>query len=256
MKIVLIILVLLTFFTGLLSGQQSITVKAGSSKINLELIDYKNDNLLFINLHNNEVTSIKAIKQVLSKSFGKYLGLLSGGTREVNLKENGKTITFDPNRIYTKAGIEKTLKNYNCYSESNFNLTETFSKEFLKYFSKAKLLVALHNNTNGGFSINKIFKEMNTKKDVKEININPEKDEDDFYFVTEKSKFDYFKSKGYNVVLQDNKHVEDDGSLIVYCISKSISYINIECENSHLDEQIQMIQEVYKGFFGMKDSDK
>jgi hypothetical protein len=229
-------------------SQQNINIVVGSSVVSLESIEYLNDDLIFVNLHNNELTSIKAIKQVLPKASGKYLGLLSGGTREVNLTEKGKIISFDPNRIFTKTGIKKTLENYSCYSESSFKLVESLSNELLRYFSKAKLLVAVHNNTDGGFSAASILDDMKTKKDTKDIYINPLKDKDDFYYVTEKSKFDYFKSKGYSVVLQDNKNVEDDGSLSVYCGRNNVSYINIECQNDHLDEQIKMIDEIYKGF--------
>jgi hypothetical protein len=249
MKIIFFIFGSVIFCSEISSGQNLISIKIGSSFINLESIENKSDSLLFINLHNDETTSIEAVKKVLSNAHGKFLGIQSGGKREVTLSENGKTITFDPNRIYTKIGIEKTLKNNNCYSESNCKLVEAFSKELLKYFTKAKLLVAVHNNSDGGFSINSILKENNKKKDAKEIYVNPEKDEDDFYYVVEKSKFDYFKSKGYNVVWQDNDHVEDDGSLSVYCGKKNISYINIECQIGHLDEQIRMIQEIYAGFF-------
>jgi hypothetical protein len=174
------------------------------------------------------------------------MGIQSGGTREVSFMNKGKKVKFDPNRIYTKTGIEKTLTNYHCYSKTNFKIVESFSKELLKYFLNANLIIAVHNNSDGGFSINSIKKELKTKKDFLEIFVNPDKDEDDFYYVTEKSKFDYFKCKGYNIVLQDNKNVEDDGSLSVYCGRKNISYINIECQIGHLDEQIKMIQEIYE----------
>ena len=109
--------------------------------------------------------------------------------------------------------------------------------------------MAVHNNTGVSYSINSILETNPTNHEVKEININPALDENDFYFVTEKLKYDYFKSKGYNVVLQDNTKVENDGSLSVYCGKNHIDYINIECENGHLNQQIKMIDEIYKGFF-------
>jgi hypothetical protein len=251
MKIIVSIIGFFLLLSETSFGQHIINIKTGSSVTRLETIEYKNDNLLFINLHSDEITSIKAVKQVLPKAFGKYIGILGGGIREVRFPYQGKTVAFDPNRIYTEAGIEKTLKNYNCFSDSNLKQTELFSKELLKYFLKAKLLVTLHNNGEGGFSIGSIMKEKDTKKDTEDIYINPDKDEDDFYYVTEKEKFDYFKSKGYNVVLQNNNDVEDDGSLSVYCGKNHISYINIECQTNHLKEQIQMIQEIYKAFFGL-----
>jgi len=231
-------------------SQNFTKLKLGTSEVKLESIENKCDTLIFINLHNNEQTSILAIKQVLKKSCGKFLGIQSGKKRELTVLFEGKNISFDPNRIFTKTGIEKTLKNYNSFSESNARIVSEFAKELLIQLSKAELLVAVHNNT-GGYSITGILQTNQAKHDALEININPKHDENDFYFVTQKSKFDYFKSKGYNVVLQDNKNVEDDGSLSVYCGNRNIDYINIECESGHLNEQIKMIEEIYKGFFAI-----
>ncbi len=232
----------------IISGQSLSNLKIGSAGVPFNCIGNKTDTLVFINLHNNEQTSITAIKQVLQKQSGCFLGIQSGGTREYKLIANGKSIAFDPNRIFTKSGVEKTLKNHQCYSVDNCELVNEFGQALLNYLSGAKLLVAIHNNTGASYSITNIQKTNHKKHDAREIYINPEKDDNDFYFVTEKAKFDYFKSRGYNVLLQDNENVEDDGSLSVYCGKAQIDYINVECENGHLNEQINMIIEIYKGF--------
>lgn len=242
-------LLLISFLVlNTMHGQHKISLKTGSSVIQLECIGNNNDTLIFFNLHNNEQTSVAAIKEVLKTEHGKYLGILSGGTRELSLKENGQTISVDPNRIFTITGIKKTLKNYNCYSERNLKLVDTIAREIINHLSEAKLIVAMHNNTGEGYSITGILATNDKRHDAEDIYINPNHDENDFFFVTERSKFDYFKSQGYNVVLQDNTNVEDDGSLSVYCGQHNIGYINIECQNGHLKEQIQMVKEVYKGF--------
>jgi len=234
---------------NIIVSQNFINLKIGKAEVKFETIDNKCDSLIFINLHHNEQTSIEAIKQVLQKSKGKFYGLQSGKKRELTVIANSKKISFDPNRIFTRAGIEKTLKNYNCFTDNNLKLVDSFAKDLLKYLSKAKLLVAMHNNSGDSYSITSISQTNSVKHDALEININPVRDANDFYFVTQKSKFDYFKSKGYNVVLQDNIRTEDDGSLSVYCGKNQIDYINIECESGHLNEQIEMISEIYKGFF-------
>ena len=107
----------------------------------------------------------------------------------------------------------------------------------------------MHNSTDGDYCINSILESSYENSDIEAIHINPTRDEDDFYLVTQKEKFDYFKERGYNVVLQDNLNAEDDGSLSVYCGRKNIDYINIECENGHVREQVEMIKEVYRGFY-------
>jgi len=246
-KLNYLILIIFVLFRGtqFSSGQNTMTLNFGKSKIHFDSIFVKTDSLIFINLHNNEQTSIKAIKQVLPAAYGEFLGLQSGGKRELTVSENGKFITFDPNRIFTKTGIELTLKKYKSFSTENIKLVDAFAKEILAKLSKAKLIIALHNNTDGGYSIQSISKTNEKNKDATDIFINFKMDEDDFYIVTEKSEFDFLKSKSYNVVLQDSQNVADDGSLSVYCGRHQMNYINIECQNGHLAQQIKMIQQIF-----------
>lgn len=246
-KTLLLVIWLCARLTQLI-GQDTLFIKAGTLVVPIEVIEKENDSLVFFNLHNNEQTSVKAIKEVLKNQRGEYLGLLSGGTRELVLKQKSKSIRLDPNRIFSRIGIEKTLKNYGCLTPFNINLVDSLGKAILHQLSNVKLLVALHNNTGVGYSAKTILNSNAKEHVAAEIFINPENDENDFFYVTEKSKFDYLKSCGYNVVLQDNTRIKDDGSLSVYCGRKKISYINIECESGHLKEQIEMIQTIYKGF--------
>ncbi len=249
MKICTLVLGILVLWNQILFSQHSIVIKIGSVNVFFDYIAGKSDSLIFVNLHNNEKTSITAIKQILLKSNGRYFGIQTGNKRELNVFLNAQSISFDPNRIFTKTGIEKTLKNYHCFSEINMDLVNTFAKELLVYLTKAKLLVAVHNSSDGDFSVKSFLKTNSSKKDAIEVNINPNQDEDDFYLVTQKSKYEYLKASGYNVVLQDNINVEDDGSLSVYCGKANINYVNIECQTGHLKEQIKMIQEIYKGLY-------
>lgn len=244
MKAIVGIVSFLLFSAFSFHGQDTIFIHYNKLKIEIEQLEFNTDSLLFINLHSNETTSIEAIKKVLPLKGGKYLGILSGTRREVRLIEGNNSIIFDPNRIFTKNGIEKTLKNYNCLSQNNIKITEYFKNALLDLFKKSALLIAVHNNTNLGYSVHLINE---SGKDAEKIFINPAKDADDFYYVTEELKFNYFKSNGYNVVLQNNTMVHDDGSLSVYCGKNKISYINIECEAGHFEEQIKMINEVYTG---------
>jgi hypothetical protein len=66
-------------------------------------------------------------------------------------------------------------------------------------------------------------------------------DADDFVYTTEEKIFDYLKEKKINVVLQDNIHCVDDGSLSVYCGKHHIPYINIESQEGHRRPQLEII---------------
>jgi len=65
-----------------------------------------------------------------------------------------------------------------------------------------------------------------------------------FFYVTERKHFDGLKAKGYNVVLQNNDAVTDDGSLSVYCGRQKITYINVEAEHGHKIEQERMLTDL------------
>ena len=101
------------FIENIITSQSYNNLKIGQADVKFEIVENKCDTIIFVNLHHNEQTSIAAIKQVLKKSKGKFYGLQSGKKRELTVFSNSKKISFDPNRIFTKNGIEKTLKNYN-----------------------------------------------------------------------------------------------------------------------------------------------
>ena len=46
----------------------------------------------------------------------------------------------------------------------------------------------------------------------------------------------------FNVMLQDNANVPDDGSMSVYFARQRIPYLNIEANTDHLQEQIEMVR--------------
>ena len=59
-------------------------------------------------------------------------------------------------------------------------------------------------------------------------------------------------SEGHNVVLQDNDKVTDDGSLSVLAGRAGIPYINVEAEDGHLQQQVEMIKTVYSAVAALK----
>ncbi len=64
----------------------------------------------------------------------------------------------------------------------------------------------------------------------------------DFFYVTDARFFEWFKARDFNVMLQDNANVPDDGSMSVYFAQRGIPYVNIEAHNDHFDEQIDMVR--------------
>src|SRR5688572_25360199 len=60
----------------------------------------------FINLHDDENTSVKAGEHFISEYGGSLLQLQHTGKRNFSFMLNGQTFSFDPNRIFTSNGLK------------------------------------------------------------------------------------------------------------------------------------------------------
>jgi hypothetical protein len=219
----------------------SLTTCFGSSK-----------SVVFINVHENESTSVKAAISVL-KGQGKYCltQLKSKNDRYITFEYRGKNFKFDPNRIFSELGVSETIKRNSPHYQASFyntpiQMVSDFGNNIVsKYINNKKLVVALHNNKpDAAIDINSYRKGGTEVEAVADTSVNPLEDKDDFFLTTDTSAFKFLKAKKYNVVLQDNLKAKDDGSLSVYAGKKNIPYINIEAEHGKIDKQIQMIKDV------------
>ena len=264
-----LILMLLMLFFPLVKTEE---VNLGETPISFTTSTYgkEKQEISFINLHRNESISVDQSKNVLF-SIQKFSVVEIGhsGTRNVNFKYKNKTYEIDPNRIFSKGGIKKTLLEYNGKIENTLllelvDLVDKFAQNYIsKYINGKKVIIALHNNTpnktkSDGYSIYSYekggseYEKGNTDKTIADNpHINSKQDMDDFFVTNRKEYFDAFVTKGYNVVLQ-SKNPEEDGSLSVYAEKNNISYINIEAEQvlnkneGHKEAQKQMILAVTK----------
>ncbi|HBI21030.1 MAG TPA: protein tyrosine phosphatase, partial [Legionella sp.] len=66
----------------------------------------------FVHLHQNETTALKAAHAVVHTEGGSVLTLVHAGGRNIVFHLNKETYEFDPNRIFTDAGIQKTLTQF------------------------------------------------------------------------------------------------------------------------------------------------
>jgi hypothetical protein len=202
-------------------------------------------------MHDNENTAVEAAKEIIGKYGGTLVELQIEGERLINFSLEDKSFTFDPNRIFTEVGIDKTLKFKGAYTAKAKAETTKFAEKLKEYLKNVRLVIAVHNNTNENYSIESYQTGGEFESEVKLFNINSEMDVDDFFYVTENSFFKFLKQKKQNVALQDNAKVTDDGSLAVYCAKNKISYINVESEHEHLSEQTKMLevlQDLIKNF--------
>lgn len=231
-----------------LNSDTIINYHLGNSLIKIVIyLDSSLQKYILLNLHENEVTSISVAKEIVKRYGGKFVYLNQNGDRNITFRLNGKVYVVDPNRIFTRDGIRKSLNNLGDYSYEAEEEVNKLAQFLLKELTKDSLvIVAVHNNSDGSYSAKSYLG--GYKQGAKEIYINNKEDEDDFFFVTKFEYFQYLKSKGFNVILQDNENVRDDGSLSVYCGKNNIPYINVETQQGKFQKQIQMLEAINEYF--------
>lgn len=190
---------------------------------------------VFVALHANETASIAAGKAV----GGKMVRIVNNGQRLISFTYKGQSHTIDPNRIFTSAGIKKTLTGK--HSAEVYALVDGLAKVILKHL-RGSLVVALHNNTNNrDLTIGSFLPEGNRSGEASDAHVGKDKDPDNFFFVTESDRFGKLKSADWNVALQ-SPGAKDDGSLSVYAAQNGIPYANVEAETGNTSEQIRMLK--------------
>ncbi len=200
--------------------------------------------ILFIHIHEDETTAVQAVIQYLdSTQQGSFITLQHGMGRNIRFTMGGLPFQFDPNRIYTEVGRKSTLSKSGVYSDAACKEVTKLSNAILSQFVEGKkLLVALHNNSDkGGLSILSYQKGGIYASDASKVAVQKNKDADDFFYTTSERAFQFFKKKGFNVMLQNNATVTDDGSLSVYAGNMGVDYINLEAQQGHLNEQRKML---------------
>ncbi len=207
--------------------------------------------ITFINLHDDENTSVEAAEAFLEENGGMLVQLKHSGKRNLAFKIKAKNYVVDPNRIYTPIGIKASLIKSGRYTPHAALKVKSFADQLLQNHIDGKnFVVALHNNTDKGFSIISYKKGGSEAMNAAMVYINTLMDADDFILTTEKKIFDQLQAKEINVVLQNNRNVKDDGSLSVYAARKKIPYINVEAQDGHLEEQIKMLHALKEVIIG------
>jgi hypothetical protein len=251
--------------------------------IQLEIIGQAstNPNWAFFAPHENEnVVNQYVIEQIREKG-GVFVILRQKGERLIRLNIEQFTVRIDPNRIFTESGRRKNIAKLNPKLRQN---TYVFHRAMRRSASLAKLIlnalggqdnskvwVAIHNNTQGyrgddkhgigDISIHLYHKKLAAGTGFLIAVSEPQDDEDDLFFVTEREDYNDMQNNNWNVILQHpqviSKASEDDGSLSVFAQKNGIRYINIEAERStasfgenHFELQSKMVDYILERLQG------
>jgi hypothetical protein len=216
----------------------------GSTTIYARVLQHQQPGPTYLNVHDDENTSVHAGKKVLQRSGGRLIELVHGGQRHITFKLDGQTYRFDPNRIFSPDGVRATLERGKNYSEPAQRAIEQFTAQFSEAFAldREPVIIALHNTGGGGLSIHSYLANGDKPTTASAVHVSTNRFAGDFFYVTDRRFFDYLKDRNFNVTLQDDANVPDDGSASVYFARRGIPYVNVEADVKHLTVQIEMVR--------------
>lgn len=200
--------------------------------------------LVMIHLHDDEFSSDRAAQTMLAQKGGLLIELENKGKRLMSFKKSGRRFYFDPNRIFTVRGLEKNLKLLNGdYTSAALSSVKSFAAFILQNIpSSANQVIALHNNENGKYSIKSYTPYGTRAKDAADVHINPLRDADNFFILTDTTLFGALKARDFNVVLQNRNNPRDDGSLSIYFGKMNLVYVNVEAQKGRYRTQVNMLR--------------
>ncbi|MEO7313255.1 MAG: hypothetical protein ABIX01_22910 [Chitinophagaceae bacterium] len=212
---------------------QVIPCKLGDNVIQLKTYQYgSRSDIVMIHLHGSEKTSLLAGMQWLKANGGLLIRIANGEERNISFRMDTAVFSFDPNHIFSLKGITNDFASNTTRREKAISQTQSFAKKILSLLPpNPTLVVALHNNFDGDYSIDSYMKGHDRALDAAMVYKNPARDPDDIFLTTDATIFQQLTGEGFNTILQNEKTVKRDGSLSVYFHEKKIRYLN--CETEH-----------------------
>jgi hypothetical protein len=190
----------------------------------------------YLVIHGNEETARTALTSFLQAQEGTGF-VIESRTRNVPI--GGGSI--DPNRMFSRAGAEASLKNLNP------NWTAPQIEHALRTLDRGRgrlvqalfppdegLLLALHNNSPDYSVADEV--PLSDAASLREPS-NPHA----FFLCTEPADFAALSRSGYNVVLQHDRPRQDDGSLSRLAATRRARYVNLEVSLGDLNRQLEML---------------
>lgn len=216
----------------------------GDSTLYTHLYRAPRGTLLFLNLHEDEATSVAAALRLIRRHGGRIVKLEHSGQRLLTFALGGRTYRVDPNRIFTPAGARATLERYSRPDPEAAEAALAFARHLVSSYglTAADVIVTLHNNGEAGYAATSYLPGREMAGEAARVHLEPGTDPDDFFFVTTLELYEALRARRCNVVLQDNESATDDGSLSVLAARLGIPYVNVEAQHGHLKEQLRMLK--------------
>jgi hypothetical protein len=213
-------------------AEKTVQHQLGDKNISFKVIQYgESVSTCCINVHDNEATAVKAARDILEREGGLLIKIDNNAQRLVSFPFKGVVYSFDPNRIFSASGIKLTLTAKGKINPLAITEVEKFAAHLLQLIpDTTSCIVALHNNTDGDYSVKSYQTGGKRQSDAKQVYAADWQDADDIALTTDENLFSKMSALGYNSILQDNVKVDKDGSLSVYYGELNKRYINIETQ--------------------------
>jgi len=219
------------------------TLFLGEEKVWVDVYDQPGAEITLFNLHDDENTAAEAGKAFIKKHGGRMIELRHGRGRDVVVRLEGIKYRFDPNRMFSDAGLRASLKHFKNNTDQIFDITTAFRDSVVELvdIKRDEILIIVHNNTQSKMNINDFRPGEWYGEDAKDVSINPGRDPDDFFVVSENDLFASLDLRGYNVALKaDNP--PDRGMVMDYYENLGVQCISVETEHFKIAEQIAMLE--------------
>lgn len=222
------------------------TLKAAGRTVTVQVESYGDArSWVFVHLHGTEPTSVQAAKEILPLTGGYLIGLENGKNRNLKFEWQGRNWLIDPNRLYSDTGIRMNLKELNKYrfSETLVEQIKLLGEQITSLIpDTANCIVALHNNSDGHFSISDYLPGGKRQKDARRVFSDPHQDPDDIVLTSDSLLYEHMAAACFNTIWQDSAQVKRDGSLSVYAALRGRRYVNIETEHGRQEQYARMLQ--------------
>lgn len=210
-------------------------VRVGDSIVYIRQIQNGKGNT-YVHLHQNEKTALRAAEIMVAHQGGRLLTLVHRGGRNIVFHCHHHRYEFDPNRIFTDTGIQKTLKAFgNDSREARIEVKKLANK--IKQLLPRGKIIAVHNNQS--YSLKNYLPGHPLANDAHQLHVTKKHPYRNFYLVTQKKDYRRLKHLNFNSILQ-TEHATDDGSLSVYLAKRQ--YVNVEAGFDQLLPQLNMLR--------------
>lgn len=220
-------------------------VALGDTSFTIQISIYDSSSkLVFVHLHDDEQTAWSATHSFLEQQGGTLISIPNNGERYITFPFDGKSYTFDPNRMFTRRGIIESLQIFQPFNAKAIPEVESFANSFLQKIPDDGYVISMHNNTENKYSVLSYLPNGTLPGEASKVYISKNMDPDDFVFTTDREIFSGLQKQDISVVLQKKKPATDDGSLSILFGKKEKAYTNIEAEHGHFDVQLQLLESV------------